>query len=97
MPIHAKKCWCQIGRGGEKISPIGSGANYKTLVDASGLPAADCTAIQAPAPAGTKRGDKLLITGGSGDLATILLQAAKAVVEETGVGVATCSGRSNRW
>lgn len=65
-----------------------------SMIDASGLTGVGCTAIQSLEVAGVKRGDKVLVTGGSGGLGSMLVQMAKAIVGETGVVVATCSGKN---
>jgi len=62
------------------------------VVEAAGLTAVGCTAIQAVDLAGLKRGDKVLITGGSGGLGTMLVQVCRSVVGSSGIVVATCSG-----
>lgn len=65
-----------------------------TFADASGFAACGAAAIQALHVADVKRGHKVLITGGSSGLGSLLVQVAKAVVGETGVVVATTSGKN---
>ena len=66
-----------------------------SMAEASGLSACGVTAVQACRLAGIKKGDKVLITGGSGGLGSILVQYARSVVgAEVGKIVATCSGRN---
>ena len=68
-----------------------------TQVEACGYSAVGCTAVQALRLAGVKRGDKICITGASGGLGTSFVQVARALIEETGVIVATCSGRNEEF
>lgn len=65
-----------------------------TFADASGLGTCGCTSIQALRLAGIKPGGKVLITGGSSGLGSLLVQVAKALVGETGIVVATTSGKN---
>ncbi|EXJ77460.1 hypothetical protein A1O3_09686 [Capronia epimyces CBS 606.96] len=65
-----------------------------SMIDASGLSGVGCTALQSLEVAGVKPGHKVLVTGASGGLGSILVQTAKAVVGETGVVVTTCSGKN---
>ncbi|KAL6243696.1 zinc ion binding [Rhinocladiella similis] len=66
-----------------------------SMIEASGLPGVGCTAIQALEIAGVKRGDKVLVTGGSGGLGHMCVQLARALVGESGVVVSTCSAQNS--
>ncbi|KAK6365641.1 zinc ion binding [Exophiala oligosperma] len=65
-----------------------------SMIEASGLPATGCTAIQALELAGVKRGDKVLVTGGSGGLGNMCVQLARVLVGESGIVVSTCSAQN---
>ena len=65
-----------------------------SMIDASGLSGVGCTALQALELAGVKRGDKVLVTGGSGGLGSMCVQMARAMVGESGTVVATCSSKN---
>lgn len=63
-----------------------------SMDQAAGLCGCGCTAMQVVRKAKLKRGDSVLINGGSGGLGSILVQVVKDAVGETGRVVATCSG-----
>ena len=65
-----------------------------SMVESACLPGCGMTAVQACDLAGVKKGDKVLVTGGSGGLGSILVLYAKGVVGERGMVVTTCSGRN---
>ncbi|KEF59922.1 uncharacterized protein A1O9_04770 [Exophiala aquamarina CBS 119918] len=58
---------------------------------ASTLACNGCTAVQFIELAGMKRGDRVLITGASGGLGTLMIQAVRAAVGDEGTIVGTCS------
>ncbi|KIW20665.1 hypothetical protein PV08_01242 [Exophiala spinifera] len=66
-----------------------------SMIEASGLPAMGCTALQALELARVKRGDKVLVTGGSGGLGNMCVQLARALVGESGIVVSTCSSQNS--
>ena len=68
--------------------------NAISFADASGFAACGCTAVQALRLVGVKSGGKVLITGGSSGLGSLLVQVAKALVGENGIVVATTSARN---
>jgi NADPH:quinone reductase-like Zn-dependent oxidoreductase len=65
-----------------------------TNAEASGLAGVGWTAVCAGDAAGLKKGDKVLVNGGSGGLGSMLVQVAKGIVGESGKVVAVCSGRN---
>jgi len=72
---------CQVVRKPPNIS----------IEAASTLACNGCTAVQFIAMAGMKRGDRVLITGASGGLGTLMVQAVRAAVGSEGTIVGTCS------
>jgi reticulon-4-interacting protein 1, mitochondrial len=65
-----------------------------SLESAAGLGGCGCAAVQMVRKANIKRGDNVLINGGSGDLGSILVQVVKAAVGESGRVTATCSAKN---
>lgn len=68
-----------------------------SLEKACGLSGCGCTAVQLVRKANIKRGDSVLINGGSGGLGSVLVQVVKAAVGETGRVVATCSSSKSEF
>ena len=64
------------------------------MAASAGLAACGMTSVQCVNYVGLKRGQRVLITAGSGGLGVLLVQVARAVVGEEGRVVATCSGRN---
>lgn len=64
------------------------------MIEAAGLLCVGITAVQCCRFVGIKRGDKVLVTGGSGGLGSMVVQMAKDIVGDSGLFVATCSGRN---
>lgn len=76
------------------VSVLAKKPESLSMVEASGLPAVGCTAVQAVNVAGVKKGNKVLVTAASGGLGSMLVQVAKAVVGPDGVVVGSCSGKN---
>lgn len=64
---------------------------------ASTLACNGCTAVQFTELAAMKRGDRVLITGASGGLGTLMIQAVRAVVGDEGTIVGTCSAANEEF
>jgi NADPH:quinone reductase-like Zn-dependent oxidoreductase len=56
-----------------------------------------CTAVQFTELVNMKKGDRVLITGASGGLGTVMLQVARAVVGNEGTIVGTCSAANEEF
>ncbi|KAK5062929.1 hypothetical protein LTR84_005005 [Exophiala bonariae] len=65
--------------------------NNVTLKDIAGMGAGGVTAMQFAEAAGLKKDDRVLITGASGGMGTLVIQAARAAVGDNGLVVGTCS------
>jgi NADPH:quinone reductase-like Zn-dependent oxidoreductase len=65
--------------------------NSISFRDAAALGGNGVTAVEVLEELGLKKGDQILINGGSGATGTMLVQCARAIVGESGRVVATCS------
>ncbi|RAH45339.1 NAD(P)-dependent alcohol dehydrogenase [Aspergillus brunneoviolaceus CBS 621.78] len=63
-------------------------------LEASGLTACGCTAMQTLSLTGLIAGDKLLVNGGSTSVGMLTIQIARHILGPTGTIVATCSSRN---
>lgn len=62
-----------------------------SLAEAAVLGGNGVTAVQALDASGLRKGNKVLINGGSGGTGSMMIQCAKAIVGENGCVVSTCS------
>lgn len=72
----------------EQLVVIPSSISFR---DAAALGGNGVTAVEVLEELGLKKGEKILINGGSGATGTMLVQCARAIVGDSGRVVATCS------
>ncbi|EEQ88330.1 zinc alcohol dehydrogenase [Blastomyces dermatitidis ER-3] len=65
-----------------------------SLEEAAGITVTGCTAMNLVTRAGVRKGDKVLINGGSSGTGLMTVQIVRDILGETGRVVATCSGRN---
>lgn len=96
IQLHAKRgvgtlaeyCPCPVSRLARKPENM-------PFKEAAALAGNGVTALQSLDESNLKRGDKVLINGGSGGTGSVMIQYAKAIVGETGRVVTTCSSESS--